>query len=907
MPRGYNLSFKMHMEGIEVPFKSANIICTPNGVEANINIYHNKYVYDIKPKTMVQIFFKDWAPNGGKPGWRLMFDGFFSSYYKEDESTQGRMIGIVCRDFRMDLRKAPAALAYTGDSERTSRHLFNMHGLYTRTVVPGMSTPKHPKSVATREYENQLSPLSSELRYIAGTAYGAGAKQDPKTGEWFYSKKYADTPVDKWGKADCRFFLDALIRGIWTEAVGGTSVGAFLNKRTKCDKRFLIPSNKAGYNFWSRQSAGLQMGSYVMMDSRFVSLEVAIMRIAALFSVRVYSCNTPALIPISETVNGQPNPTIDYIMDQKVRKFLVDRASAEFGAPYILNEGMLLPPLEFTAPPNCNLFLPPICNRVSWQYDMDADITRGYYSVVNSLSGYDSTQGLNMLGIQVPNLLFDLNDQEGSKKDKYGRRKPPITLEERYKGVSLTYGQVNLDLAMNEANTEQLDSILRKKQAKIRETKTEEITRGGSVTSPAVLNHLAPELREQAEKNINDKLEKMKISTQVPVQTATTNAMRRHAILKYLNEKYAGRVITIDMMFNPYPMCGFPGMFVDDDEAGGEQSSKSVLGMVQQVKHIIHISSEGAEASTTVIMNDARFIDEPTDLSPDGNAYYLKPTDPIAAEIDPKTLKFVSEMKANPVHHYVPEPKQATERVVNPRAYDLNQNKEIKDYIYVKDFLSITQRWSEGGKSNKLYVDSDYEPQRICKFYKDVLQHSKPHFMIGTRFVENRNVFFVYDSMHEALVELKNTKKELLTEYDRAMEFISRGICSADAFYQGILGASVQGEILEPDPAHPGNYISKGFGYICNTNNFDDTRIEDEYFGVTTALWNSGKIEELKAAPQAALAKGWTQSKGLMTHEGQCSSILETMPITAFIEERKQSVKKYITSTSQTAQGMRFK
>src|SRR5271157_3541613 len=103
--QGYNLSFRMYMEGVLTPFKSANIITTPGGVEASINVYANKFIYDLKPKTAVQIFYKDWTPGQGKIGWRLMFDGAYSSIYKSDVSTEGQMVSIVCRDCRMDLRK----------------------------------------------------------------------------------------------------------------------------------------------------------------------------------------------------------------------------------------------------------------------------------------------------------------------------------------------------------------------------------------------------------------------------------------------------------------------------------------------------------------------------------------------------------------------------------------------------------------------------------------------------------------------------------------------------------------------------------------------------------------------------------------------------------------------------------
>jgi len=36
--RAFNHEFKLMMEGMSMPFKSANVVCTPNGAEFNINV-----------------------------------------------------------------------------------------------------------------------------------------------------------------------------------------------------------------------------------------------------------------------------------------------------------------------------------------------------------------------------------------------------------------------------------------------------------------------------------------------------------------------------------------------------------------------------------------------------------------------------------------------------------------------------------------------------------------------------------------------------------------------------------------------------------------------------------------------------------------------------------------------------
>jgi len=1091
MSRGFNLSFRLYLEGVLTPFKSANIICTPNGVEASISLYANRYVYDLKPKTAVQIFYKDWI-SVGTPGWRIMFDGFYSAIIKEDNATEGRMVGITCRDFRMDMRRSPAYLSFTGDEPLGTLHMYSMNGLYNESFVKGAKYGSH-RTVGNREYDNQLCTLAELMRYIAGTAYKSGTNgsgsstKTPKKNTAAKTTTQANIPPDsvvksssgidfpkfsipassttsvasaailktpagpgsqeqamalfsgsdksvldtvdqntlkkatntnesnkstmadafqndEEGYAKCGLFLDAFIRGLWSEAVGGTAVGVFTNKRIRMDKRFLVPSNRAGYNFWNRQSAGLEVGGYMMSDSRFSSLEAAIMRCSALFSVRVYSCNTPSFIPVSKELSAH-NPystdpyganifsdkvtkeknVLSYIIDDSVRANLVDNANNNFGAKYILNESMLLPPMEFTAPPNCNIFLPPFCNRTSWQFDMDSDITRGYYSVVDSMSGYDSTQGLNRLGVQVPNTLFDMSAEQSSlykgasKKDKDGRFKPPITIEERFKGINVTYGTVNQDLAMNEVVAERRANPAFKNSSKVKAIakKVDEVQNQTSFhwdtdknrwtgnfqfqsyvdklktntpttpkatpaavapvkTTPVNIPGLTSSIpisqgfptraveNYNGETEVNEQMAKKNTDSDVlnyvvlqkekpnPVtndkksgEDTTTNALRRHALLKYLNEKYAGRVVTIDMMFNPYPMCGFPGMFIDDEEAAGSQSAKTIVGMVQQVKHLITITSGGAEASTTVLMNNARFIDEPTDMDQDGNALYMAPTNKTAAEIDIDAILYKTK------NYRVPEPLSETYRITNSRAYDMGKV-QYSGTRYAKDFLSISEKASKGGRSNIYYLDNEYTPQHIPLFYKKVFQHTEQSFMVGSYQSDNQGPsqpgktagqsakYFIYDTMHEAVVELRANRKELLYDYDAAMHFISRNVCSADCFYQGILGLS----IAEFDGDKQATV------YTNKKEGFDDTAIYDEYFGVSDYDYTHDEdIMYLRSdAPMLGLRdpNKKLSMPGLMRGPGEFSSILETTPATAFIKERKDAVLIYINEANKVGQGMRF-
>lgn len=997
--KGFNYSFKMHMEGVAIPFKGATIVCTPNGQEANINVYSNKELLDIKPKTAVQIFYREWV-SIDKPKWQLMFDGFFSSFYKTDQATEGRGMGLVCRDFRMDIRRAPAALAWEAANSLTTRNFYNSMGIFQTFVVKG-KTQKY--GTTTRIFDNTgLAPLSYTLGLIAGSAKGrtadiqkkknkstnktsllfeaestgdietdfqkkldqavgkvkGEAKENQKNGEDAYTKEMAGSALSDNGISNCGFYLDAIIRGMWLEAVGGTAVGTFLNKRIRVDKRFLIPINKAGYNFWSRQRGSIHIGSHLMGNSRFSSLEAAIMRLAGAFSTRVYSCSTPSLIPIGDKSDGVPHDAVEHVIDPDVKKFLVDRASAEFGGKYILNESMLLPPLEFTAPPNCNLLFPPMYDRVEWQYDIDADVTRGYFDQVHMLS----TPGGNALAspsVQVPNALFNLmNDdsdrakdtskakgttdgtdsfdkkvadankeiakEDAGKKDstnknlkkkrgtdRYGRIKPPLTLEERYKGINVVFGSVSHELAMNDAlstiKNRSANNVARERMDKeIANLETSKdnalgiLKSGGGALTVGASQTLAGKVKSVKKKIEDKRAARDKIKGNRKITEKTKNALKHHALLKFLNRKYAGRVVTVDMAFNPYIMCGFPGVVIADDMGYGGESMKSIIGMVQQVKHTLYITPQSAEANTSIVMNNARFEDESTDMNAYGSPMYMKATVASDAEIDLDTLEYKKD-------YFIPNPMAPVKRILNSDYYDLNDESILdKGYVYAKDLLSLTADDIKNGKRNQIYVDEAYEPTRIAKFYRDVFGHKKRHFMIGSAVDpkdDKKRIHFMHDTIHEALMALPASNPELLQDYEACVEYVKRNVCSADAFFQGILGLSVKDRVTDADGNVVNEYVNHSdLGESLGTDIlFNDHIIHDRYYGVTSTDWNSDKLDGLKETDSTGKKRG-----GTMYEAGQFSSIREHMPVTAFIQERRNAVEIYASKVLQRVSGTQY-
>lgn len=940
--KGYNYKFKMYMEGVEAPFYSAVIICTPNGVEANINIPATKEAMDLAPKTAVQLFYRDF--HNGMRNWRLCFDGFFSAYSRADQAAAGRAVGIVCKDFRMDIRKAPAALAYIPEGNLTAQNFYHQSGLFHTFVVHGQTPPNGSgqnaqKGDAIRTYSSDLVRLQDILMYIAGTANNKALKEKkirstnkPKTDAAGAPlvpvlpaptttagapaavdvKKTQDQTTAQKGPAsnqarqenafssyddiqgtmsgvDGAFFLDAVVRGLWTEAVGGTVMGTFMNKRIRADKRIVIARNHVGYNMFRRNAFGIQTGSYMMGSSMFTSLEAAIMRVAAMFLTRVYSCSTPSLIDVSDYYNGPGQ----YIMDESVWKFLIRDNAKEFGQPYLLNETMLLPPFEFTAPPTCNLIFPPMYNNINFQKDHDIDITRGYFKQVDCFSTPGSETDIGTLTIQVPNALANLVTLEGSSKDQWGRRKPPLTLEERYKGVNMINGSVEYNLAGDDATNRFVNSVF---AANVKEKVKRQIEKLENDISK-LKKQKKPEnaeLQKQYEENLKQ-IKKNTDTKSKEFQKSTEYAMKRHAIIKFMNQKYSGRAVSIESAFNPYIMCGFPGAVIADDSAYGNRAAQTMIGMVQQVKHFIAIANNSGEASTSVVMNCVRAIDEPTDVDDIGMPKYMQKTDPVWSEIDINTFKHMNPKSYTDDVFCVP-PSKATlkDSGLDNRYYDLDPETEVSEYKYAKDFVSLNAEQLSRGAKNTSYLDVLYDPQHISQFYKNVFgQRRDQHYMIGHTTVNGKEVYYTYDTIHEALDELKNAP-ELMHDYEACMRYVHREVCTGEEYFHAILGLSSKQEQA----------------YVNRKAPFTQPHVIDgEYYGVSTEVWDwdGDDIKGLKSSQLSDFVD--VGAHGLMTAPGQFSSITEHMPLTPFITERRKKVEAYLGSKmiKGWAEGIKFR
>jgi hypothetical protein len=901
MPKkGYNYNFKMMMEGIEVPFQSANIICSPNGVEASINCHSNEELLELKPKTAIQILYKDWCGNEA-PGWHLLCDTFLSRFDKNEDASGGIGIAVQARDFRMDIRKAPAALSYNDAQDISGGTYYHTAGLF-QTVTYQLDNGHY--STATRTFDNsRLNDLADRVVMIARTATGGLAVDkgaiSTKAGSYYdkfmncfpqaiTNTKEGRSELD--GNANGGFFLDAFVRGIWMDAAGGTKIGTYLNKRIRVDKRFMIPVNAAGYNMWKVNNLGQLTGEAAMADSQFGCIEAIIMRIAALFMVRVYSCNTPNLISLADNSTAAP-----FIIDNTIRTFCTKMASKEFGPPYLLNSSMLLPPLEFTAPPDCNLIFPCMYHRVIWQYDMDAEITRGYFTATDCFGTEDSPLSIKW-GYQVPNGLFQM--PQTTKNGKQVNTKPQeykasrLTLEERYKGVNVMTGTVEEHVAYRElsniwqhkgltsAAAKKLDAEMKKYQNAVNDANNPTTDKKWIAAEKAKIAQLSAaataevvsNLKKFVDQKTSDKANNLKEHTNY------TDVLKHHALIKFINTRYAGRVITVEMSFNPYLIAGFPGIVIADDHGDGFKTLKSMIGMIQQVKHFI---TRDGEAVSSVVMNNVRFIDEPADIDENGNPLYCKATDPVNAIVNEDLiyLKEANKFQVSAESMYmVGAGKPLVQyNFSNSEYLDLEKTTNNQDYKYAKDFLAISLEDLSNGKVNGMYMDRIYEPNRISIFYKAVFgQHS--NFMTNSYLLGDGNTYkYMFDSIHEAIENLTTNHKELLVDYESSLNYIKRDVCCEEGFYCGILGLSIP---EMPNASHSDlEYIVKT-GLTPN-DQFDKTASHPEYFGVSSS--------EFYQLPAEILEK-------TITKPGMCSSIIESSPRTAFIEERKDAVRTYLKS-----------
>jgi hypothetical protein len=139
----------------------------------------------------------------------------------------------------------------------------------------------------------------------------------------------------------------------------------------------------------------------------------------------------------------------------------------------------------------------------------------------------------------------------------------------------------------------------------------------------------------------------------------------------------------------------------------------------------------------------------------------------------------------------------------------------------------------------------------------------------------------MFDTIHEAADVLSNTGN-LNSNYEAAMNYIKRDVCSEEGFFLGILGLSYSDD----------NDISYKMKYGFKTDEkFDPTITRGAYYGVSTDNWKN---------LSTSIKNNTIKSPGLF------SSITESSPVTAFIQERVDKVFDYLDAINQQVESVKY-
>lgn len=958
---GYHIDFKMMMEGIEVPFRSAVISNTPNGIEMNIDVHSNSIVFELKPKTSIQIFYKDWIGSESEKKWRLMCDAYFSAYGKNDTSMQGgnRSLTLMCRDFRMDIRKTPSTLIYAPDDMDlggTQRKFASVNGL--------SFTKANNADIATYSFgaADSLKNFPEIIKIITQVATGNAVNLAT-------------------GAANGRYILEAFSRGVWMSSVSLAPYSASIASRTRVEKKLVIPKNDAGFSFLSEQYMGQLIKGIVYGNSMFSSVEAVMMRVAAIFQAFPYSCSTPNIININKDDES------DLFISKEVKEKI--NTNPGFGYRALLNSCMILPPLNFTAPPNCNIVFPSMSTSISWIRDIDADPTRGHFDVSrvfddmtdesarrawaisreipaanidfykNSIAAYNAgvkdeykipspeerdaldsatyktikensnkAAKENAEGRQeAVNRRLGIKTEEKEKKSTAkatkvtktakatpaaasttGNTQPPATgsaqsdkkveavkekpkekpkgvagnifgvkaflsMEERYSGVNVMYGSLEMYSMGHGQSAFIKDKFIdgttgADNLAKILTNEKVNAKLSAATANSAISEAEAQDIISTYNKEVQDNNKNPTIS----------DMAYRHALIKYMNGRTSSRSVSVQMDFNPYIVSGFPAIVLVPKIIEGDAASSSMkhlYGIVQSVRHTIAASGE---ATTSVSMTAVRFLDEPSKINENGDYMYCEATDPKEAEVDPGTLRYKNQNysvanKKQKALYEITEPKDSK----SVFAYDIKNN-EFETEYFAADLLM-----NDGdSKANYSYMDVDYTPFRIGKFYEGMFgQKAKTHFMVG----ERDDILFMYDTVHEAAAKNLISNTQLMNDYESAIRYVRRGVVDEFNFYVKIMGASYRIDTTE--------YGTRYTNIAHHVNSAIDNGVRgfDRWFGYPDKGYGYPEVDKIPIDP-------WTKDD---KYPGDLSSIVENSPITPFIQEKREVVLRYKEETMKNA------
>jgi len=916
---GFKWEFALFLEGVKVPFYSASISTADSGTNANIGLYTSKFIRDIKPKTSVQIFFKDVYKGDG--AWRIMFDGYVSGLTDSESIVNGRILYLRARDFTFDLDKLPAAVTFSS---------IESLGNYQESVDAGFISlckiqSGKIKVNGLKKYDdsgtdtignigfgaNSLSSVNIVLERIITSATGTGkfhtnlskntsdtstkTKTKDGTAKSNNGKVALKTSYNKrmeifrkyTGMADVSFVLDALARGLMSDAVSESVVAMNVNARMRSDKKIAIPKSKATYLMFDNSTNVADFGAQVMGNSRYSSVYAVLQRTASLAQARHASCSTPTCIDVSD-------PEVrEYFIDDAVYKNLIQRES--FGGKYILNQASFLPPIDFSSPPTCNIITPVMYNSVVGTLDFDRASTRGIFEVHSIFSNTEGFSGgenedINLSKVYSPSMIIPSRASVITKgkcndsrypiitKKSGNYLVPPLSEEEMYSGVKVYYSQVDSTMAKATTITSQVNTPEATKEA-IQDSEAETIVDDSTLDST-----IAKEIKESAAvavKTANTSATGNNSSKDTGKERYKTN-LQRQAMIKFIYSKYMGSNVQVSMVFNPYLIEGYPAILVADESVYDAAEMKDLIGVIKHVTHTISISGGTGVASTNVLLAGVRSVKQPTHINEDGQYLYSKRTNSISAEIDPNTLEYKHGHLQD-----APKPRYNRDSSCIEDGYFIKKDSKAADHIYAKDVLTMDKESAELF-DDQFLIDREYTPNYIERFYKKALKVEN-RFMVG---INVNGKPYMYDTIDEALDRFKANNPSIYTSLRSSMKLAYREICSADEFYGGILGASVAYSHKIDETKYKTHYKvvknDSSTRILHNEEPFrNKARLRDKYYGIDTLTMS--KLNKDDKNYYTVLG-----NKPPISKEGDLSSIREIIPYTPFVKERRKTIEDYL-------------
>lgn len=838
------------LEGVRAPFFSANIQETTDGVFANISLIPTSNVMELAVGTSVQLFFKEITTipesiKNNRNQWRLMFDGEFRGFNTFETAKAGAGITILCKCFRNYFRRVAMGFLFSGEfgasaTTKTGKSYGVQHLTQVNIDDLSLGSFKTKVQAFVAKGSEYAASIGDEKSSVAERAF-----MSVMTSFWNNTKS-ANPMARNIG------YRTKLVRKI----IGFKNSMGF-NSFQNADMPFTPNSI---YN---------NMVQLFVSNSGMSMIESGIQEIANHFKFNFFHCATPTFISdIYSTEKDKDGKSKIKSNNKNLTEFTIPMADPNYsvkytytktskvgkngkavetvtttaedvqskmmpaGNPNRLNQMMILPLIPYTAPPKCNILFPALFRSISYAVDYDSDTTRamGLTPYAFKADAKDITNFWNAETFFYPYV--------GSE----DKNLTPVTLDEYRKGVIPFVHTMN----RTDAATNNKMNMKYLKDRVARQLKEKKKLNEGS------------DLKEEADKNLDEiakkelgvqeeafeKEAKANATTTDPPMKTTQDSKNKIVQYEYLFKKHMRRQVNVAGPFNPYSVCGFPMVLLKEDtrDISMVQIPQSMAGLLIQKTHTI--DAQAMTADTTHLLSNFRPISEPTGFDLYGQPVYSKNhglknisefNDSFWEQSEnginiPNETNFRTTYKTSPGD---------TKNGIKYRFYDdisnqlTSSNRSDREISYLnifrstwrlaRDFGAYSQITSKDPNAKAVrasargaWLDYFYAPQVIGKVYAGILynKRSSDFFDGGIMMQENPNgnadEYSSYATVHEA-VETKLEHKDMINKnYDEALNYIWRPICSESEFYLGIMdciSSEMVDAIKKDQPEDGGNNV----------------------------------------------------------------------------------------------------